>query len=308
MKILASLLMVFLLAINTASANKEYSVESKSNLRIISLAPSITEIVCELGATDKLVGRSRYCLYPPEITRIPEVGGYLDPSIEAILMLRADLIIMTSENSRLAETLIDLGLHIEMVSHNSLEEVLNSIPKIATFLNLPAAGRILESQLREQINCVKKYTENLPKPRVALIVGRNPDPGPPAGIYAIAQGSWLNDLLNFAGGQNVFSESSVALPALSAESFIVYDPQFIIEIHASTQSMPGSAESLLEDWQNLQLLQAVKNNKVKILSGSELVIPGPRITKALQKLASVIHPEIDWGHVCYPAMGEELEH
>jgi len=131
-----------------------------------------------------------------------------------------------------------------------------------------------------------------------VCVGRNPDPGPPSGVYAVGMGSYLGELVEAAGGRNVFGEGLPALPAVSAEGILRRDPELVLELAAGEAAGGRDASELRNDWLVLKDLSAVRAGRIHVLPEAWLTVPGPRVSEVLLRLASLIHPEIDWTEAC----------
>jgi len=266
--------------------------------RLVSLAPSITETVFALGLGDGLVGVSRFCRWPEEARRLPRVGGYLDPSYEALVTLRPDLVLLLREHDRVAGNLAALEIPALAVDHTTLEGILVSFALLGRRLGAPRRGDSLEAAARERIRCVRERVAGLPRTRVMVCVGRNPDPGPPSGVYAVGMGSYLGELVEAAGGRNVFGEGLPALPAVSAEGILRRDPELVLELAAGEAAGGRDASELRNDWLVLKDLSAVRAGRIHVLPEAWLTVPGPRVSEVLLRLASLIHPEIDWTEAC----------
>ena len=170
--------------------------------RIVSLAPSITETVFVLGDGDRLVGVTDFCDYPPEAARKPRVGGISTPSFEAILALRPDLIIATSESNYAehVERLVSLGLPVYVVQPVDFETVLESIDRIGRVLGRDAAARARVAAMRRDADAIARAVAGSPRPRVLYVVWPNP-------LIAPGRGTLITELIHRAGGESVTAPS-----------------------------------------------------------------------------------------------------
>lgn len=251
-------------------------------MRIISLAPSITETVFALGEGDRLVGVTDYCDYPPEATKKPRVGGISTPSFEAILSLRPDLVIATSESNYAehVERLASLGLPVYVVRPVDFETVLESIERTGTVLGRDAAARATVAAMRRDAAAIAQAVAGVPRPRVLYVVWPNP-------LIAPGRGTLIDELIERAGGDSVTSREPLPYPRLSLETVVERRPdRIIVGRHGQ-----GTVEELLRGWERLGSVTAVREGRVYGVDGDLVHRPGPRMVEALRALARVIHPE-----------------
>ncbi len=250
--------------------------------RIISLAPSITETVFALGDGDRLVGVTDYCDYPPEATKKPRVGGISTPSFEAILSLRPDLVIATSESNYAehVERLTSLGLPVYVVRPVDFETVLESIERTGTVLGRDAAAHAAVAAMRRDAAAIAQAVAGVPRPRVLYVVWPNP-------LIAPGRGTLIDELIERAGGESVTSREPLPYPRLSLETVVERRPdKIIVGRHGQ-----GTVEELLRGWERLGSVSAVREGRVYGVDGDLVHRPGPRMVEALRALARVIHPE-----------------
>ncbi|MDT8395199.1 MAG: helical backbone metal receptor [bacterium] len=262
--------------------------EQASPARIISLAPSVTEILFELGLGEKVVGVTRYCDYPPEVLEKPKVGGYLDVNYEAVLALAPDLVIHIAQHEEARDRLRELGIATLAVDHSRVNGIVDSIAVIGRACGAPALARKQVKELKARLSkVVSGYNFNF-TPRVLVAVGRSLEPGASGEIYVSGKDGFYDDLIRLAGGQNAYSEETLKFPALSAEGIARIDPDVILEMIPDLgpdDDMPA----LLSRWNDIPGLRAVKNGNVHILGGDYVVIPGPRFVTLLEEMAGLIH-------------------
>jgi iron complex transport system substrate-binding protein len=250
--------------------------------RIVSLAPSITETVFVLGAGERLVGVTDYCDYPPEAARKPRVGGISTPSFEAILALRPDLVLATSESNRAehVERLTALGLPVYVIRPLDFETVLDSIERIGGVLGRTAEARARVDSMRRDADAIAHAVGGVPRPRVLYVVWPNP-------LIAPGRGTLITELLQRAGGESVTGAEPLPYPRLSLETVVERRPdRIIVGRHGQ-----GSVEDLLRGWERLGAVAAVREGRVYAVDGDLVHRPGPRMIEALRSLARVIHPE-----------------
>lgn len=250
--------------------------------RIVSLAPSITETVFALGEGDRLVGVTDYCDYPPEATRKPRVGGISTPSFEAILALRPDLVLATSESNYAehVQRLASLGLAVYVIRPVDFETVLQSIERIGAVIGREAAGRARVASMRRDAEAIVRAVAGAPRPRVLYVVWPNP-------LIAPGRGTLISELIQRAGGESITGDEPLPYPRLSLETVVERRPDRIIVGRHGQETV----EELLRGWERLGSVGAVREGRVYGVDGDLVHRPGPRMIEALRELARVIHPE-----------------
>ncbi len=250
--------------------------------RIVSLAPSITETVFLLGDGERLVGVTDYCDYPPEAARKPRVGGISNPSFEAILTLRPDLVLATSESNYAehVQRLTLLGLPVYVIRPVTFETVLDSIERIGDVLGRGDVARGRVASMRREADAIARAVQGAPRPRVLYVVWPNP-------LIAPGRGTLITELIQRAGGESVTGAEPLPYPRLSLETVVERRPdRIIVGRHGQ-----GSVEELLRGWAGLTAVAAVREGRVYGVDGDLVHRPGPRMIEALRALARALHPE-----------------
>ncbi len=251
--------------------------------RIVSLAPSLTEIVYALGAQDLLVGVTTFCDYPAEAAKKPKVGGIIDPSLEAILTLRPDLVLATTEGNResTVEELARLGIPVYVVRAKTFPRVMESILRIGELTGREEAAHHLVRDLERRRDRVAEAIRSRPKPRVLYLVW-------PDAIIVPGRDTLITDLIRLAGGVSISADEGIEWPRLSLEQVVARAPEVVlIGTHDEAQ-----ADTTLQRWRDQKiLLPAFKSGRVHVINGNLLHRPGPRIVDGLEALARAIHPE-----------------
>lgn len=260
--------------------------------RVVSLAPSVTEVLFAIGAGPKVVGVTRYCDYPPEAKTRTQVGGYLDPSYEAVVRLKPDLVVVTSGSNDNSKRLADLGIRTLTVDHNTIGGIVQSITDIGKAVGESGRANQLVADLQLRMKRVVQLTQSHPKPSVLVVVGRSMG-GTVDEVYAAGKGNFYDEMIDLAGGKNAFTDRLVKVPTLSNEGITRLNPEVIIDLEPLKPD--SEAKALRGAWSPLAHVAAVKQGRVNILRGSYVVIPGPRVINTLEDMAKAIHPEVDWG-------------
>jgi len=259
--------------------------------RIVAMAPSLTETLLALELEDRIVGVTRYC---PEVDGAVEVGGYFDPSYETILSLDPDLVIVMQSHDELHRRLRDLGLDTLRVDQHDVRGILASVEAIAARCGVEQRGRDLVESLRRALGEVATAVEGRARPRVLVVVGREPGGGRVGTLWAAGADTFYDDVIELAGGVNAISNTAIRYPELSREGLIAVDPDVIMDIVADGGARGLSPDKVAADWLELEDLRAVRDHRVHVLMQDFVVIPGPRIVDTVRAFAAGLHPELQW--------------
>ncbi len=258
--------------------------------RVISVAPTITEILFALGAGDQVVGDTTYCNFPEAAKTKPKIGGYTTPSLEAILALRPDQVIMMKNRPDVAQKLRQTGIDVVELQPESLAGVYESIQVIAEKIGLPARGRSLVQSIKKQLDDVGAKAGAGSRPKVLFIVGRTP--GTIADLIAVGRGSYLSELIGLAGADNVFNDARVPYPQVNMEEVIRRNPDVIIDINDMGNNNTASEsqkQAVKQLWKKYSFLRAVQRDAVFPTSADYFVTPGPRVAQAVRDIREIIN-------------------
>ena len=249
--------------------------------RIVSLAPSITEILFALGVGDRVVGVSTYCDYPPQVARIDRIGTFLSPNIELILKHQPDLVIgvPSPANHAPVESLEDLGLHVLIVDPEGVAATCAAIRRVADAVGVAAQGERLAKRIEANVARVEARLQDVPRPRVLMLVGLRP-------LVAVGAGSYQDELIRLAGGTNVAAETGEEWPRLGIEFVLSRAPEVIID--AGAEEKGGERRAF---WADFPTIPAVRNGRIYGYGAKELLRPGPRVAQTLETIARFLHPE-----------------
>ena len=259
--------------------------------RIVSTAPSITETLFALGVGDKVVGVSRFCNYPSEVQKLPKVGSYIKPDVEAIARLVPDLVILQQSQTDVSERLKALHLSYIVVPHSTLEDIYTEIQIIGKAAGVPDRSVNLIAQLRSSLNTIQAKAKNMPSPRVLVIVDRQQ--GTLNNLIAVGPDNYVNQVLEIAGGRNVLEQPGLPqYPRISLETVLRENPDVIIDLSGTQETEETrriSRASTLALWGQYQDLAAVRGGHVYAGTTDSLVVPGPRTPIAAQRLFDFVH-------------------
>lgn len=255
--------------------------------RIISLSPALTECLFALGLEDRVVGVSQYTTWPPAAAKLPRVGGWLNPNFERIIALRPDMIIFQGRFEKLREFTAKWHLASESFPMTRVPDVLDAIESMGRTAGVPARGRLVAARIRLQLAEVRAAVEGRPRPKVFLLIGR--EKGSLRQLYTIGGKTFVSDLIEIAGGRNIFADLTQPYPTISKEALVERKPDIIIEVLSGASLTVARRAELLAQWKALPVPAAP--NRVYFLTEDFLLLPGPRIGLTARVLAKAIHPE-----------------
>ena len=251
--------------------------------RIISLAPNITEILFSLGLDEEIVGVSIHCNYPEKAKDKVRVGSYIGLDFEKILSLKPDLIIATGAGNtqEMVERLEKLGIPTFVIFPKDFDGILRSINDLGHLLNREKEARQITEGMRVRRQRVMALTQGLYRPRVFLQIGEAP-------MVTVGKGSFADDLIHLAGGENIAREEKKMYPRLGMEEILKRSPEVII---VSSMNPKGNYEKALQEWTRWKTIPAVQQNRIYLLDSDLIDRPSPRIIEGLEEIARILHPE-----------------
>ena len=260
--------------------------------RIVSTAPSITELLYALGLGDRVVGVDRFSRYPPESLRKAKIGDYVNPNLETIASLRPDLVIIPTNPVKLAERLAVLRLKVLELDQESIAKLYESFRSVGQATGATAQAAKLESTVRGQLEAVRARAAPLKKTRVMFVVGRTPNRLD--GLIVVGQASYLNEIIALAGGENVFRDAVASYPEVSLEEVLARNPDVIVDMGDMADTVGVTDEHKREVtslWERLSSVAAVKQHRVYAVASDVYVVPGPRVVDAAKAFLEMLHPE-----------------
>ncbi|MFQ5807618.1 MAG: ABC transporter substrate-binding protein [Phycisphaerae bacterium] len=255
-------------------------------LRIVSAAPSVTEICCALGLRAALIGRTRYCDYPPEIEKVPTIGALIDVNVEALLELRPDLILVSGDSRAQSDRFASAGLRFESIPDAKLSDLFAGIRRVGQLTDRKRTAAQLCQAIESDLAAVSACSANVAPARVLLLTGTLADPPRPP--YVAGPGSFYDDLLKRAGHANVVGGKQAAFAPLSLEFIVRADPEVIIELDPDGHERPNGDADALRVWAKVGALRAVNTGRVHVLTGPEHYLLGPRIAFTYDALCRAI--------------------
>lgn len=249
--------------------------------RIVSLAPNLTEIVYAVGAGDRLVGNTEYCDYPAEAKRVAKIGDTMHPSVERIIALKPQIVLVSTASQLEAFTkqLDQQNIAVYVTNPSSLEEIFHSITVLGDLFSRSEQAALLVTDLRKRAAAVEARVSGS-KP-VSVFYQLSGEP-----LYTIGRDAYLTDLVRRAGGVSVTADVPGAFPRYSDEAALAARPEAIILPSGGSMGTANSNVAV-----PLRNSPAVLNNRVYKINDDHLSRPGPRLVEGLEEMAHALHPE-----------------
>jgi iron complex transport system substrate-binding protein len=261
---------------------------------IVSLSPGVTETLFALGLGKRIVGVTKFCQYPPEAQQLPRIGGFFDPNVEAIVSLTPEMAILLPEQQSIGQRLERFGISTLVVDDADLQAVCDTIRTLGKELGASAQAAQLLARIEHDLAEITERIKERPRPSTLLCIGRRYGEGTPVDVTGVGSGGLHDEMLKLAGGTNACVSDSVPYPTLSREAIMRMNPEVIIDLTANAASAQIGADVLRADWNALPHVDAVKQNRVYVLSDDAFMIPGPRFVQSVRRFAELIHPDADW--------------
>lgn len=250
--------------------------------RIISLVPSVTEILFTIGAQRRLVGRTDFCDYPAEARRKPSVGGMLAPSLEGIVALKPDLVVASPAGNRheTFDQLERLNIPVFLVNPVAVSDVLDAIGRLGRLTEQVEAADRTVATMRARIETVTTRVSGRPRPRVLYVLW--PDP-----LIVPGRGALVSELIALAGGDSVTADGGQGYPRYSMEAALARNPEVIVLASHGSERSP----LVRGKWERFGQVPAIAAGRLYSIDGNLMHRYGPRMVDGLEWLARLIHPE-----------------
>jgi len=283
-------LVIFLGTLSSYSAIQKFKDEVGREVtfpfhpkRVVSLAPNITEILFSLGLDEEIVGVSIHCNFPEKAKSRVKVGSYISLDFERITALKPDLIIATGAgNTRdMVDRLEKLGFPTYVIYPKNFNDILQSIAHIGEIVYREKEARVIIEGMRKRSQRVINLTKGLLPPRVFIQIGDAP-------IVTVGKGSFADDLIRLAGGENIAGKEKEVYPRFGMEEILKRSPEVIV---VSSMNPRGDYQKILKEWSRWKSIPAVKNGRIHLIDSDLIDRPSPRIVDGLEEFAKVFHPE-----------------
>ncbi|MBN1765759.1 MAG: ABC transporter substrate-binding protein [Sedimentisphaerales bacterium] len=278
------------LGLNTVSEQPSLNHPVTGPQRIICITPAITEIVFALGCQQRVRGVSDFCTWPPEVVHKDKIGGFFNPNYERLTALNPDMIIAQGRSEKIIAFCRQKNIPFLSLELNDLETIKQEIIMLGEILDCVSEAQELCQDMTQQIDDIRNKLQGVDKKRIFFTLGRTS--GLMKGLSTIDGNSFMNELIEVAGGINIFADIQQPYPQISKETLVKRRPEVIIEAHPGETLDDKRQNELISDWQALGDIPAVTNNQIYFLTEDYLLIPGVRLGQTARRLTQVIHPEI----------------
>lgn len=257
--------------------------------RIVSLSPSVTEILYGVGAWPQVVAVSQYCTYPDDVKNKPRVDGWRNTNLEQVLALKPDLVIGVDAQAPFTRDKLEaLGIRSMFVKSQSLADVIAAIKEIGRTTGHEREGAELAAQTQSEIDTVRAKVEGSSRPPVLCVVDRVP--GTLRDLYTATRGSYLDDLINVAGGESIAPPDEHGYGKLTKEAVLTINPAVIIDMVQGAKGKLG--EDPLAVWRELAEVRAVRERRIYPMRDITAIHPSQFVGRTAQSFARFIHPEV----------------
>ena len=257
--------------------------------RIVSVAPSVTEILYGIGAFGRVVAVTDYCTYPPQAKLLPKVGGWATPNLERIASFRPDLVVLSDAQIPFLEMpLAKLGIRTAIARSQTVADAFTAIRTLGRATGNDRQAAQLAARVKTALDAVQKRAAGLPHPTVLCIIDRTP--GTLRDLYAVTEGSFLHELIGIAGGKAEGGSSPLGYGQISKEAVVTMNPDVILDIEPDSQTTAGAHPEAA--WQDLPEINAVRHGRVYIVREEFVPHDSQMIAKTALVFARLLHPEI----------------
>lgn len=256
--------------------------------RIISLVPAVTEMLFAMGAGPSVVAVSSFDTYPPEALVLPRVGALLDPDLERILALKPDLVVVHESQRELARQLDQAAIRVFSYRLGGLDNVIRTIRDLGAATALGEEAEGLAASIESRLVALGNTVRGRPAPATLLVFSR--ESGALREVFASGGIGFLHDILVLAGGRNVFGDIARESVQATTEAILAAAPEVIVELRYGRSETTEQLDRERRVWESLSAVPAVRNNRIYMMSGHGLVVPGPRVVETAERIARLLHP------------------
>lgn len=292
-------LITFALVLIPTCTTPQEKTESDQNrpARIVSLSPSVTEILYGIGAWSQVVAVSEYCTYPDDVVNKPRVNGWGTTNLEQVIALKPDLVIgVDAQEAFLRDKLQAIGVRSLFVKSQSLADVYAAIEQIGKAVGHVSEAAELATRTRTEVEQVRAAVANHSRPRVLCVVDRVP--GTLRDIYVATRGSFLDEMVSIAGGEPIAPPAGSGYGKITKEAILTLDPEVIIDM---VQAPKGKlAEDPKVVWRELTEVRAVQSGRVNSMGHATAIHPSQFVGRTTRLFAHYIHPEV------FPRVSDQL--
>jgi iron complex transport system substrate-binding protein len=282
MSVIAASCVLLVAACQSRAENAHARPPSGDPQRLVVLTPSLVEIAFALGLGSRIVAVTSFATYPPEAAKLPKVGDFLQPNTELIASLKPDLVLMDAVQVNAQASLKAAGIYTLAVPVESVEDVRAAIRSVGAATGRQAAAGALIDQIDGDLKAASGRPAGATRPRVLFAVDR--ELGSLRNLVCAGPGTYLDDLIRRAGGENVLGDAKLRFFRVAPEEIVARKPTVILDaVHTA------DAARAREDWRALPTVPAVREGRVYVLNDPAFVTPGPRLGQMLRRLAELMH-------------------
>ena len=256
--------------------------------RIVSLAPSNTEILFAVGAGDAVVGVTKYCTFPEAATKIEQIGGFSAKtiSVEAIVALKPDVVFSGDESQQpVIDALEQAGIPVIALKAATFEDVYANIALAGRATGHPAEAEQVVAAMRERVAAVSAKAASIPAAQRRSVFYEVFDEP----LMTAGPGTFIGQMIELAGAVNVFADASAEYPEISAEEVVARQPEVIVGPQSHADKLTAEVIAARPGWNGLA---AVRDNRIVIIDGDSVSRAGPRLAEALETLAASLYPDV----------------
>jgi iron complex transport system substrate-binding protein len=251
---------------------------------IISVVPSATEMLFALGIGDRVVAVGDYDHFPPEVETRPRIGGLLNPNIEKIIEMRPDLVVTYGSQDTLRDRLSAVGIRLYPFSHGSIDHTLDYFVELGRTVGEEARAKEIVNRIHNTFDDLRK---SAPTHRPTVLLVHNRGAGLLGSFYSVGAKAFQHELIEIAGGRNLFADQDQEVLQPTLEEVIRRGPDIVIET-IPPPANPVEIEQRRKDWETLKKLPAVVNHRVYVVAEDYMLVPGVRLDLAAKKFAELI--------------------
>ncbi len=256
--------------------------------RIVSLSPSVTEILYGIGAWPQVIAVSQYCTYPDDVKNKPRVNGWDKTNLEQVMALKPDFVIgVDAQEPFLRDKLNGLGVRALFLKSQTLADILASIGEIGRATSHGQEATDLSAKTQGEIDAVRMAVADRPHPRVLCVVDRVP--GTIRDLYTATRGSYLDELINIAGGESIAPQAEHGYGKITKEAVLTLNPEVIIDMVQGSKGNFG--EDPVAVWSDLGEIRAVRDKRIYSMTDPSVIHPSQFVGPTAQVFARALHPE-----------------
>jgi iron complex transport system substrate-binding protein len=255
--------------------------------RIVSMAPSLTEILFALGLEKDIVGVTQYSDYPAAAKEKPKVGSFWQPNIEAVVAAKPSLVILLGfpQQKNLAECLKRIGYNTLTVNVETVNDLFEATAEIGTATGRQRQASELISSIKGKLQALSRLVGDGAKVKVLWVVQREP-------LRVAGRNTFVNEMIELAGGENAIGPTVHKYPPIGAEQVIISRPEVIIEPDMGQEDLAAQRDAALRYWSKYKSVPAVTNGRVYVIRGGAVSRLGPRLYEGTETIARCLRPHL----------------